>query len=39
MFRLPFFTELEGARRVLLAGAGHGFGAALPPSGPRSFSK
>src|SRR5689334_5106368 len=25
MLKLPFFTELEGARRVLLAGAGGGF--------------
>jgi hypothetical protein len=25
MFKLPFFTELEGARRVLLAGAGGGY--------------
>jgi hypothetical protein len=25
MLKLPFFTELEGARRVLLAGAGGGY--------------
>ncbi len=25
MFKLPFFTELEGSRRVLLAGAGGGY--------------
>jgi hypothetical protein len=25
MFQLPFFTELQGARRVLLAGAGGGY--------------